>query len=83
MAPREPSPGGRTWCRQCGRCCWDWKGKDPATKCRHLAEDLKTCLIYSRRAEMGHGGCINFPEAHHRQDLPADCGYLVSSNHKE
>jgi len=64
-------------CRRCGRCCWDWKGGNPADKCEHLAEDMVTCLVYDRRAEVNRAECDPPMQPHQTVDLPPDCGYMI------
>lgn len=81
--PDEARPKGRVeyldgavLCRACGRCCWDWKGDDPNNKCEYLADDLKTCTIYERRAELGLPQCVRHMQPHQAVDLHPDCGYM-------
>ncbi len=63
-------------CRQCGCCCWDWKNNDPANRCNHLADDLRTCLAYGRRAEVNRAECDRLMDIHQAVDLHPDCGYM-------
>jgi uncharacterized cysteine cluster protein YcgN (CxxCxxCC family) len=62
-------------CARCGKCCWDWKGNDPKNKCEHLADDMKTCLIHDRLAEL-RPECLDFPKPHMVVDLPPECPYI-------
>ncbi len=65
-------------CVRCGKCCWDWKSGDPSRKCVCLADDLKTCLIYDRRAASGpYASCVDFPTPAQACDLPETCGFVV------
>lgn len=64
-------------CLKCGRCCWDWKGNNPADRCEHLSEDMVTCLIYGRRAEFNRAECDVPMQPHQAVDLPEDCGYVL------
>ncbi|TSA12999.1 MAG: hypothetical protein D4R73_01510 [Deltaproteobacteria bacterium] len=64
-------------CRQCGRCCWDWKGDAPGNKCEYLADDMTTCKIYGRRSELNRAECDALMQPHQAVDLPRDCGYMA------
>lgn len=70
-----PAPVG-SLCLGCGRCCWDWKNNDPTKRCQHLAEDLRTCLVYGRRNEVNRPECDNLMDPHQACDLHPDCGYM-------
>jgi hypothetical protein len=66
-------------CRKCGRCCWDWKGGNPADRCEHLAADMITCLVHDDPEAPGACDSLtdNWPEPRHACDLPPDCGFVV------
>ncbi len=66
-------------CLNCGRCCWNFKDNDPADKCDHLADDMRTCLIYGQldHAQACGGLFPNWPDPHHAVDLPEDCGFVL------
>ena len=63
-------------CSRCGLCCWDFKGDDPANRCKHLADDMKTCLVWGELKEL-RPECYgeNFPQVHCVVDLPESCGF--------
>ena len=42
-----------------------------------LAEDMKTCLIYGKRAEFGRPECDIPMQLHQACDLPETCGYVI------
>ena len=69
--------GRESFCTMCGMCCWDWKGNNPQDKCERLAEDMKTCLIYGKRAEFGRPECDIPMQLHQACDLPETCGYVI------
>ena len=68
-------------CARCGLCCWDFKASNPTSKdhtnrCEHLADDMKTCLIWERLKELRPECCgENFPKVHCVVDLPETCGF--------
>jgi uncharacterized cysteine cluster protein YcgN (CxxCxxCC family) len=64
-------------CRQCGRCCWNWKEDKPEDRCEHLADDLRTCLVYGDLARV-RPECVAFPTPAQACDLPEDCGYMLA-----
>ena len=63
-------------CCRCGLCCWDFKGNEPTNRCEHLAEDMKTCLIWDRLEDL-RPECYgrNSPQVHHVVDLPEECSF--------
>lgn len=63
-------------CHKCGRCCWDWKNNDPSSRCNHLADDLRTCLVWGRLAEVNRSECDRPMDIHHAVDLHPECGYM-------
>jgi uncharacterized cysteine cluster protein YcgN (CxxCxxCC family) len=76
-------------CRRCGRCCWNFRKGEPADPgtCEFLdRRDLRTCLVYDRRAEVGRPECIAFlSDVTTRdravalaRDLPEDCGFVMA-----
>ena len=73
---------GVSYCRGCGRCCWDWKGDRKEEdrqkeRCEHLSGDMERCLVYDTD-KMACGGLNdNWPQPYHFVDLPLDCGYVI------
>ena len=65
-------------CLQCGRCCWDWKGNDPANKCEHLSVDMKLCTAHDCWDEPGFEGCKARHTLQQATSLPDDCGYMLA-----
>ena len=73
---RDKEKETKNHCKKCGKCCWDWKGKNPRDKCEHLASDLKTCMVYSDLKKI-KPECQRFPTPLQACDLPEDCGYMI------
>jgi len=43
-------------------------------RCEHLRDDMRTCLIHDRLAEV-RPECVEFPHPEQAVDLPDECGY--------
>jgi hypothetical protein len=70
---------GVSYCQNCGKCCWDWKGNNPKDKCEHLGTDMKTCQVFKNPSALGACGGLdsNWPQPYHYVDLSPDCGYMI------
>jgi len=82
-----PDPSWESFCRQCGRCCFEKFENDNGTifytqtPCRYLDINSRQCKIYDRRSTI-NPECVQLtPElVKNLRWLHAECGYVQALN---
>lgn len=66
-----------SFCKRCGKCCWNWISGDRTDRCEYLADDDVTCTIFGRWDEFGLGThqCVTGPRLSGVSSLPPECGF--------